>query len=70
VTAVAAAIRGDGLGAHASGLWGWIGDLGGSPPGVHVVNVELMDDGAPHYESEELRMVRVMQQYRLHWKQR
>lgn len=65
---VAAAIRGDGLGDSASGLWGWMGDLG-SPP-FHIHNVELLADDDPSYDGDELRLWRVRQDYMVHWTQR
>lgn len=66
VSAVAAAIRGDGLGPVASGLWGWIGDAGGSPS-LHIYNAELVSDDDPFYEAAELRAVRIRQDYVIHW---
>jgi hypothetical protein len=66
VSAVAAAIRGDGLGESASGLWGWIGDAGGSPS-LRIYNAELVGDDDPFYEAAELRAVRIRQDYLIHW---
>lgn len=62
---LAAAVRGDGLGASASGLWGWIGELGSPPTRIH--NVELLVDGSPEYEADELERVRIRQDYMVHW---
>lgn len=64
-------IRGDGLGPDASGLFGWIGELGGSPPAFRILNVDL-DAGKPKYESGQqneldLRLVRIMDEYTIHW---
>lgn len=67
VTAIASAIRGDGLGSNATGLWGWIGYSGGSPPQLSIRNVVLVHDGAPEYEAGELRLVRIRQDYMVHW---
>lgn len=67
VTALADAIRGDGLGPSASGLWGWIGELG-SPP-IRINNVEVEDDGDVQYEGDELRLLRLRQDFMLHWRE-
>lgn len=66
--AIADAVRGDGLGDTASGLWGWVGGVVGSPPAIEVANVELLNDGDPTYESDEILRVRVRQLYRVHWR--
>lgn len=60
---LAAAIRGDGKG---SGLWGWTGQIG-SPP-ITVMNVELPFDGTPEEEPAEKNLVRIRQDYLVHWK--
>lgn len=65
VTALAAAILGNGLGSSASGLWGWIGTIGS--PGLRVLNVEVEDDGGVEYEGDELGLVRYRQDFMLHW---
>lgn len=65
VSAVANAIRGDGLGDSASGLWGWIGDLGS--PALHIHAVELLADTDPSVEAGELRAWRIRQDYMVHW---
>jgi hypothetical protein len=67
VTAIAAAIRGDGLGTSASGLWGWVGVSGGSPAQIRVRNVELLHDGQPELEAGELRLIRLRQDFMVHW---
>lgn len=68
--AIADAVRGDGLGDVASGLWGWIGSVGtGSPPEIEIKNVELVNDGDATYESDVILRVRVRQLYRVHWRQ-
>lgn len=67
VTAVAAAVRGNGAGTLATGVWGWMGELGGSPPAILVRNIELMHDGLPALEAGELRLARVRQDYMVHW---
>lgn len=64
--AVADAIHGDGLGPSASGLHGWSGDIGGSPASIRVVLIERIDR-RPDYEAGELRIVRIRQDYRVHW---
>lgn len=66
---IADAVKGDGLGNQASGFWGWIGTAGStSPGGIDVANVELLSDGDPSYESDEILRVRVRQLYRVHWR--
>lgn len=65
--ALAAVVRGDGLGTSASGLWGWTGDLGGSPALAHVHNIEYRTS-RPMYVAEDVRQFRVMQEYLLHWR--
>ena len=65
VQAVADAIRGDGLGHSASGLWGWIGILG--TPGFEMKNAELIADDDPFYEAGEVRAWRIRQDYMIHW---
>lgn len=65
VSAVAEAIRGDGIG---SGLWGWTGEIGS--PALVVHNVELVGDDDPFYEAGELRAWRIRQDYMIHWSHR
>jgi hypothetical protein len=66
---MADAIKGDGLGDSASGLWGWIGTAGGSSPeSIEVSQVELLSDGDALYESDAILRVRVRQLYRMHWR--
>lgn len=65
--AVAAAIHGDGNGENASGLSGWIGNAGGSPPTMRIAGVFFLDR-AVGYDAEELREVRVRQDYMVHWR--
>jgi hypothetical protein len=65
VQSLASAIRGDGLGPSASGLAGWIGEMGS--PGIRVMNVEIDHDGTPDFEGGELRLVRIRQDYLVHW---
>lgn len=64
--AVAEAIAGDGLGDQASGLSGFVGGLGGSPAALHVAMVERLDRRTL-YDAEELRVVRVMQDFGIYW---
>lgn len=63
---LADAIKGDGLGANASGLWGFTGEMGS--PAIRVANVELVSDGPVDYEGEELKLLRIRQDYRVHWR--
>lgn len=65
---IADAVRGDGSGADATGLFGWIGEAVGDSPAISIVNVELPYDGAPEYDSAERREVRVRQDYLVHWR--
>lgn len=51
--AIAAAVYGDGNGEDASGLFGWIGSVGGSP-GFRIFNVEDAG-GRSGYDADELR---------------
>jgi hypothetical protein len=67
VQSLAAAVRGDGLGPAASGLFGWVGVLGGSPAVISVRNVELEHNGTVEYMPDELRQVRIRQDYMFHW---
>jgi uncharacterized protein DUF3168 len=68
VADLAAAIRGDGLGPNASGLWGWIGTAGGSPDAARVFNVQFADEGVD-YEGDEFRTIRMRQDFLLHWRE-
>ena len=63
-TAVADAINGDGSG---TGLVGWTGTDGGSPVSIEVAAV-LRVDRAVGYEAEELRLVRVRQDFIVWWR--
>lgn len=63
---LAAQVRGDGLGPVASGVFGWKGDSGGSPA-ITIHNVELISEGDPFYEADELRLVRIKDEYLVHW---
>jgi hypothetical protein len=63
------AILGDGLGANATGLAGWSGIVGGSPDEpLHVFDVDVLDDGQLLVEMDEIRRVRIRQEYRVHWR--
>jgi hypothetical protein len=64
--AVADAVSGDGLGSSASGLEGFTGDLGGSPPDVHVAVIVGITERAG-FEPEELKLFRISQDYRVIW---
>lgn len=68
VAAIAAAVHGNGLGPNATGLFGWIGDLGGSPAQFLVRNVRLALRRGPMDEYEdERRYARVQQDYYVDW---
>ena len=66
VAAIAAAIHGDGLGGSATGLSGFVGDVGGSPAEIHIAAVQRLTR-SPMYEAGELRLVRIRQDYRVTW---
>lgn len=63
VTEIAAAIHGDDAG---SGLSGWHGQAGGSPPAMRV-HVARRVDRMVRFESEELQQVRCRQDYMVDW---
>lgn len=63
---LAALVHGDGNGVNASGLSGWIGTTSGSPS-IRILGVFLVDQ-AVGYEADEIREVRVRQDYMVHWK--
>jgi hypothetical protein len=65
--AVAEAVHGNGLGPQASGLSGWIGSLGGSPPEIRVSLIRRVSRNQG-YEAEELRLVWIRQDYRVFWR--
>lgn len=65
--AIANAVHGDGLGPNASGLFGFIGDLGGSPALIHVCCVDRVLKRTS-YEPDELQLVRIQQDYMVEWK--
>lgn len=64
---VARVIHGDGLGENASGLFGWKGWAGGSPPELKINNVTVAHSGQPYFEHGERPMVRVRYDYMVHW---
>lgn len=66
VDAVAAAVHGDGLGAQASGLFGFIGAVGGSPA-FHIVNVES-SGYREDYDADQLRQYWVQRDYMIHFR--
>lgn len=69
VEAVAAAVHGDGLGEEASGLFGFVGDLGGSPAEYRILNVRRAMKRGPLYEYDnEVIRLRVQQDYLIDWK--
>ncbi len=63
--AVAEAVDGDGRGPDASGVSGWSGPTGGTTP----LRVQLIQrvDRSVEYEADELREVRVRQDYMVTW---
>lgn len=65
--AAADAVHGDGLGTNATGLWGFIGDLGGSPATLRVRNIQRALGPEPSFEGEERRLVRVQQDFMTLW---
>jgi hypothetical protein len=66
--AVASAIQGDWLaGSPPNGLSGWQGMAGGSPSTLQVVFSERIDR-RPMFAADELRLVRVRQDYMVTWK--
>lgn len=67
--AVAAAVSGDGLGENATGLDGFKGDIGGSPPTVRVEFTRCTEDGRPEFEPDDLKQVRIRMEYRIRWKE-
>jgi hypothetical protein len=67
VAALAAEVRGDGLGDGASGIFGWRGESQDSPATVKVLNVELIQEGNPFYEPGEMRLARIRDEYLIHW---
>jgi hypothetical protein len=65
------AVLGDGLGREATGFAGWSGVIedSGSPSGpIHILNVEVLDDGEPMFEEDEQKRIRLRQEYRVHWR--
>lgn len=69
-TTLADAIHGDwqdGSPAPPQGLSGWQGDASGSPPAIRVVTA-IRVTRAVSYDSDELRQVRVRQDYQVTWK--
>ena len=63
VTGLADAIHGDDAG---SGLSGWAGEAGGSPPVLRIHTIQRVDRETS-YEPDELRQVRCRQDYMVHW---
>jgi hypothetical protein len=64
--ALADAIAGDGNGDVATGLSGFVGDLGGSPPALHIAMCQRLERRVL-YDPEELRVVRMVQDFDVHW---
>lgn len=69
VEAIAGAVHGDGLGEEASGVFGYRGDMGGSPPQIRILNARRAMKRGPLYEYEdEVIRLRVQQDYLIDWK--
>lgn len=65
--AIAEAIDGDWLtGNPPSGLSGWQGTAGGSPPTIAVQFVDRVER-RPMFEADELKQVRIRQDYMIQW---
>lgn len=60
--AVADAVLGDGNGSNASGLDGWQGSIGSPAFNIRAV---MQEDRSVLYEADELRLVRVRQDFRV-----
>lgn len=60
-------IHGDGLGTGASGLFGFKGPVG-SPVALLIENVRLAFRGQPIYEAEEIKALRIRQDYLIDWR--
>lgn len=58
-------ILGDGLGPNASGLWGWVGELGS--PAIRIKNIEVDPEGSTQFEADELNQARLRTDYIVHW---
>ena len=67
IETLAEAIKGDGLGYNASGLWGFKGESDGSPA-ILIENVTLLHDGTADYEGDELKLLRIRQDYGIFWR--
>lgn len=62
------AVKGDGLGPNASGVFGFKGSGGGSPATIEIENVELIHDGTPDYAGDEIKALRNRQDFLVHWR--
>ena len=68
VEAIGAAIHGDGLGTAASGMFGFIGELGGSPAQIRIMNIRRVLKRGPFYEhNNEVVRVGLHQDYEVQW---
>lgn len=68
VEAIGAAIHGDGLGSNATGLVGFVGELGGSPAAFRIRNVRRVLMRGPFYEHDnEWVCVGLQQDYMVDW---
>lgn len=63
---LALAIRGNGLGPSATGLWGWIGSMGS--PAIDVLNIEVPADVSVRFDADEHNFARISTDYLVHWK--
>ena len=67
--AIMEALYGDGLGPTASGLFGFVGDLGGSPATLRILNVaDVLTRGPLSDQDNEVVRVRLQQDFLVHWK--
>lgn len=68
VQRIGAAIFGDGLGEDATGLFGFIGSIGGSPAAFRIANVSCPYSRGPYYEFDnEVRRCCFHQDFYVKW---
>lgn len=65
--AIMDAVHGDGLGPNATGLFGFVGSIGGSPATFRIANVELAYERGSFYEGDENRKVGFQRDYLVYW---
>lgn len=65
-------VIGDGKGPEASGFAGWVGvvDTSDASPNdaIHVLGVDVLDDGEPVFEEDEQKRIRLRQEFMVHWR--